>query len=198
MANCKTCGKHLSFLNKWDGTLDGNCDECDQIKIHRRSPEFLAEHPEIQQQMAELERQRAESHRKEEYSRFYSEWQAEPAVNGVVLIIISVVIAFFSLVFILAGEGAGVVGTIGLGISGILYLAGVIRWAVSSVYTVHFERFFRQNSEIIDLLEVLADKNGKHEDLDLLRRLRDTGQVSNQEYRIQRRQLLNVVKENEK
>ena len=200
MAYCKTCKKQISFFSEWAGS--GECKECCLKTFNNSEVRAVSDDPFQRQKFRTVSH--AGGQRQEERTQFHSgtDELPEKPVSGLTLIIVSIGLALFSLIIILVGESAGekapsVGGMIGLGISGILYLAGVIRWAVSGVYAVHFERLFRQNNEIIDLLEVLADRNDNQKELDLLRRLRNTGQLSNEEYRTQRRQLLRAVKRKE-
>jgi hypothetical protein len=63
-------------------------------------------------------------------------------------------------------------------------------WGVTGARSPQVERLERQNAEIIDLLEIIADKGARGGDLDLLRSLRLSGLLSQDEYRKQRKELL--------
>src|SRR5262249_13644924 len=74
------------------------------------------------------------------------------------------VIGFFTLIFFHPGERlswwqtAGFV--IGSSIAGMLYLAGVISWAIFGAVSRDLESIQRQNKEIIDLLKQIARGGG--------------------------------------
>lgn len=110
-------------------------------------------------------------------------------LDGLHLIGISIVGGIFGGLLI-ASEDAAIFGFIIIAVTGMLYLAGVIRWAVSGSQFLQLNRLHRQNNEIIELLELIANKDRNGADLDLLRRLRESGQIEEKEYRKQRRNLL--------
>jgi len=113
-------------------------------------------------------------------------------VNGLVLVAIAIGIAMISgLVVANAKDAIGVGwGYVGLGVASMIYLAGVIRWAVSGVQLVQLDRLQRQNNEIIDLLEIIADKKDHRESLEKIRGLRNSGKLSDAQFRENRRELL--------
>jgi hypothetical protein len=73
--------------------------------------------------------------------------ETEP-VSGPTLIVISLVIAAVG-GFLTASPDARVVGLVIVGIAGMVYLAGVIRWGVTGAQLTQLDRLERQNAEII-------------------------------------------------
>ena len=87
-----------------------------------------------------------------------SEPLTEP-LDGIALIGVSVVASVLGGVII--GSGGAIFGFVVLGIAGMLYLAGVIRWALSGSKLLQLNRLAHQNAQIIELLKVIAEKNCK-------------------------------------
>lgn len=104
-------------------------------------------------------------------------------LEGLSLIGLAIVLAVLS-TFVLRGrESLQFVGWIGLAAAGMIYLAGVIRWAVLG------DRTYEQNQRIIDLLEQLLARQSKREDLELLERMHSAGLISDEQYHAQRRKM---------
>lgn len=171
MAQCTRCGKATSV---WERDLTtGVCSSCraeDTAKVN------------------EEHQRRVEAEKAKRATIPATEPSTEP-LDGLVLIGISVVLAIFAGMLIASGD-ASILGFIVAGVAGMLYLAGVIRWAVSGSQFLQLNRLRRQNTEIIEILELLADKGRNAGDLELLRRLRESGQITEEEYRKQRTNIL--------
>jgi FAD/FMN-containing dehydrogenase len=113
----------------------------------------------------------------------------EQPINGLVLIGLSVIAAIIGGVWVSSDEAA-VGGFVAIGIAGLLYLAGVIRWAVSGAEMVQLNRLHRQNIEIIRLLKLIASRGDDEGELGLIKRLWKSGQLSEEDYLKRRRELL--------
>jgi hypothetical protein len=51
------------------------------------------------------------------------------------------------------------IGLLGLGIAGMIYLAGVIRWSVSGAYFIQMDRIHKRINRVIELLEKLVEQD---------------------------------------
>ena len=147
MANCTRCGQPVSVLNRDLAT--GLCADCRRDDAGKASAARRKQEEQYQRQL-EVERVRRTTTPPEEPTN-------EP-LDGLVLIAISVVAAVLGGIMV-ASTGAAVFGYIIIGIAGMLYLAGVIRWAVSGSQLLQLNRLQRQNVEIIKLLKMIAHKD---------------------------------------
>jgi Flp pilus assembly protein TadB len=167
MPNCSRCGKSISV---WSYDLaTALCDECKAAEEQRVAEEQRAE----QLKRALTPRPLPES---------------EP-VSGPALILISILIAALGGLFTLSAA-ARIVGIILMAVAGMVYLAGVIRWAVGGARLTQLDRLERQNTEIIDLLEIAAAKGAHAAELDALHEQRLTGKITDEQFRTQRKHLL--------
>jgi hypothetical protein len=212
MPNCPRCNKPTTTFTR--SLISGLCADCRNVeaekarekrdKAREKSDEewrrWRKENEESDEewrrQQKECEERLEEERKAERAERVWglTHGREEPGwgpLNGLILIGISAAIALLSWAMIASGESAGSrVGFVGLVVACAIYLAGVIRWAVSGAQIVHLDRLQRQNREIIDLLELIADKRDRGAELDSIRALGKSGRLAEEEFRRQRRQLL--------
>jgi len=156
---CKKCGKNISVMAR--DIFSDLCHDCRSEKCEK-----------------EREKAQTECEKQQKYDAQnrvalgIDEPITEP-ISGDILIAIAVVIAVISGVLIASSNPIGYVGGC---IAGMLYLAGVIRWALSGSQLIQLNRLHRQNMEIIDLLEIIANGGQANDDIELLHRLRESGQ----------------------
>lgn len=143
---CPSCGKTTSVWNR--DIASGRCGACQQIETAKIRAAQAKREEQYQRQVKAEQEIRATTPPKE---------PATEPVDGQVLIGLSVLTAIIGGI-LLAVETAVVFGIIVLGIAGMLYLAGVIRWAVSGSQFLQLNRIQRQNVEIIELLKLIATK----------------------------------------
>lgn len=149
MAICRRCGKHTSMCNRDLAT--GLCVEC--------GDEQAAKETESRVNREQQHRRQLEAERDKRATTPPQEPLKEP-LDGLSLIWISVATAVVG-GSLAAAAGPAIPGYIVLGIAGMLYLAGVIRWAVSGSHFLQLNRLQRQNAEIIELLKLIARNDPK-------------------------------------
>jgi hypothetical protein len=171
MAKCEVCNKAVSV---WAVDLgSGLCAAC---KAER----------------ANAEAKRRDTQAREERLKRSVQGRAEPQsepVSGPMLIGVSIGIGAIG-AFIASSSDSRPLGLAVVGIAAMVYLAGVIRWGVAGSQLVQLDRLQRQNAEIVELLETIAAQGKNGSELDLLQRLRASGQLSEVEYRAQRNALI--------
>ena len=185
---CKKCGKNISVMAR--DIFSNLCHKCrrEQYEKERKEKEI-----ERKERATELEKELKdnEKEQKRDAQKRVAQGIDEPItspVSGGILIAIAVLIAIISGFLIATSNPVGFVGGC---IAGMLYLAGVIRWALSGSQLIQLNRLHRQNIEIIDLLEIIANGGRTSDDIENLRALRESGQLTDSEYRVQRRKLFN-------
>lgn len=191
MAKCSRCGKKVSVWQR--GLESGLCPQCrseDAAVASKVRAEALERG---KQENARIQAERW-AQVEAENARRLAEAQPQP-IPGVGVIAIGVVIAIIGGLVFWGGVAnrsvaAAVFAKIILAIAWFVVLAGVIRWAVSGSNLFQLNRMHRQNLEMLDLLEIATDKGGHSESLDGLREQMERGQLSHEEYRKRRRELL--------
>ena len=179
MSTCASCERSIPW---WSFDLAGGelCSDCRAKGKARAHDHQIAEH-ERQLEADRAKRQfEADRARRDGIPAPALEPATEP-LDGLILIVISVFAAIVGGMLLTADNGA--FGFVVVGIAGMLYLAGVIRWAVSGSQFLQLNRLQRQNGKIIELLELIADQGRNAAELDLIRR-------TDEESRKQRRDLL--------
>lgn len=177
MLNCSRCKKTISTDS--DDFVVGMCKEC-AVEVEKE----LAEQVAIDREAKLLDQRRNARSRVKNHT-------GEPVLlpfSGLILIGIAVGLAIIGLMLI--GFEHYSFGRFMIFLAVMVYLAGVIRWAVSGSQFLQLNRLYRQNSEIIDLLEVIADKGQNNTALELIRSQRDSGELSDEEFIKHRRELL--------
>lgn len=181
MAKCGTCGKAVSFLT-FD-VLDDGTRECVDCWTKRANTEAV-------RQSAEAEPHNAKAG-EIQMNRFVGELaESQPEhVSGAAIIGVSIVIGALGALMTSSPDfrlfGFGVIG-----VAAMVCIAGVIRRELAGSKLLNLDRMQRQNAEVIELLETIAAQGKFGAELNLLQRLRSTGQISKDEYRAQRNQLL--------
>jgi hypothetical protein len=175
MPKCNKCNKDISFFEY--NIFTGVCEKCDAPQ------EIQASSISQDQKMNQSSAQQPTN-------------QVDPPVSGPILVGISLVVALIG-GFLFENSDTHIVGVIVLGVVSITYLIGIIRWGDSGAETHQINRIEKQltqiesqNSEIIELLEIIAEKGTTGTDMPLLRRLRESGQISVEEFRKERKETL--------
>ncbi len=193
MPKCSSCQKDIPW--KAFDIISQLCQNCrdarrvsEQEAADRAEERNTAERAEASAETAADEKRQQQTAAAMRNEVTETEGDEEP-LPGQALIAISIGIAFVSfLALALAGPNWFV--WIGSYVASMICLVGIVRWGVDGSHTVHFGRLHRQNSEIIELLEMIADKGNAQRELDLLWRLRLSGDLSDDEFRRQRAALL--------